>query len=98
MDFWILFYLLMMGLAGYRLGILSREKVDDCPTSEPKLGTAPNGSVYLYHGEDPDGRFLLIPRSREDSRRAQLEATMPTRIRLVHNWFTELEEKVAGNQ
>lgn len=42
----------------------------------------------------PDDRFLLIPWDTKEEEEALIEITMPDRIQLVQNWFTELEQKV----
>ena len=58
-----------------------------------------SGTSLLRQGDvTPDGRLLLIPIPGEAVFTASLDALMPSRISVVHNWFTELNEKVPPNR
>ena len=58
-----------------------------------------SGTSKVRQGDvTPDGRLLMIPVPGEDVITASLDALMPSRISVVHNWFTELTEKVPANR
>ena len=42
----------------------------------------------------PDGRFVMVPEPFQTDVDAMLDATMPSQINVVQNWFAELEAKV----
>ncbi len=49
------------------------------------------GRPLRFYDVAPDGRFLLIKKPDEAARAAAIEEFFPTSIRLVQNWFQELE-------
>ncbi len=77
------FYSVRIHVAGERLR----------PGLPVELFEGPYNAVAPLRSYDvaPDGRFLLIKKPDEAAQRAAIEEFFPTRIRLVQNWFQELE-------
>ena len=77
------FYSVRIDVAGERLRPGPPEELFEGPYA----ATAPLRSYDVA----PDGRFLLIKKPDEAAQTAAIEEFFPTSIRLVQNWFQELE-------